>query len=457
MDLANFFEAIAPPRLRKTFPHSTNRTTIPAFPRHYLDDLKEWSDIRNNVQQLLGPLLGRKSNGFLNLANNFYPDARLWSACGTEATVVRLGAHVYERPTVRILEELFSIQCDFGDHQATVNIGDPDRVFFTVAEPDRRPKAKFLVEWRTPWALKTPENLIDYFNSNRSNLDDKVVKAVSQLYGYMTFNNLVYGGLCNYEALYLFRRTGDSGLEVSPPFLYSDRSTQSIVAALAYICKRVAQEQFFHYSPVERGPPETQTLALDDLEVEGSWDEKLTVPWGSMILRLSGAGRKNIATVMSGEIRPRQGAGFRYSCPAFFKVYDIAKPSNLDLANTEITAYTRLESLQGRYIPRLYAAGTTWRSLKILVMEDCGETAYDENMSKELWSQARKAIVAFHRLGAIHGDIRIDNFAIAKGSIRVIDLGLCRQGTLAEQAAELAGFDRMERVWEVERESDVEE
>ncbi|KAF3228215.1 hypothetical protein TWF106_007461 [Orbilia oligospora] len=161
---------------------------------------------------------------------------------------------------------------------------------------------------------------------------------------------------------------------------------------------------------------------------------------------------------MPGEIQPREGVKFRYSSPALFKVYDITKPYNLDLSNKEISAYAppynRLHSLQGKYIPRLYAAGSIWKALKILVIEDCGQTASDKNMTQELWSRARKAIVAIHERGAIHGDIRIENFVIVKGIIKVIDLGMCRQGTPAEQAAELAELDAMRKSWEAEHTSD---
>ncbi|KAF3278884.1 hypothetical protein TWF970_004428 [Orbilia oligospora] len=439
MDLFSFLEAVAPPKIRKTSPISSTPPTNPVSPGHHLQNLKEWPDIRNKVHQLLDPLLQQKR----------------WSSCGNKSDVLRLGAHVYERPSVRILYELFSIDSDFGHHKGAIVIGDPDRVFYTytytyTGKSYERSRTKFLIQWEPPWTFSTPQNLIHHFNDNRADLDDKVVKLVHQIYGYMTFNNLTYGGFCNYEALYLFRRTRDNGLEVSPPFLYSDPGTRGPVAALMYICKQAVEEhQSFNSFPI------THTFILDDLDIEGTWDENLTVPWKDMALRLSGTGRKNIATVMSGEIQPREDVKFRYSSPAFFKVYDITKPYNLDFAHKEISAYNRLHSLQGKYIPRLYAAGSTWKALKILVIEDCGQTACDENMTEELWSQARNAIVAIHRHGAIHGDIRIENFVIAKGTIKVIDLGMCRQGTPSEQDAELAELDKMRKSWEAERTSDL--
>ncbi|KAK6507778.1 hypothetical protein TWF481_006201 [Arthrobotrys musiformis] len=147
MDLAGFLEAVAAPQLRKTMPRSTTGTTLPAFPRHRLSDLEGWSDIRGDIRRLLDPLMGCKGGVFRSFADIFPRNAQRWAACGDEAGVVRLGTHVYEQPVVQILAALFSINGDFGDHRNTLNIGDPDRVFYTYAPaPHERSVTKFLIE-----------------------------------------------------------------------------------------------------------------------------------------------------------------------------------------------------------------------------------------------------------------------------------------------------------------------
>ncbi|KAF3145767.1 hypothetical protein TWF594_003755 [Orbilia oligospora] len=126
------------------------------------------------------------------------------------------------------------------------------------------------------WALATPDNLIEEFNSERlsNGRPTKLVKAVSQLYGYMTFNKMRIGALCNYKSLYLFQRVGSSGFQVSPPFKFSDRGTESPVAALVYICHQVITVGSFHHSPIEQGPPGTHMLKVEDFVVRGTWKEK---------------------------------------------------------------------------------------------------------------------------------------------------------------------------------------
>ncbi|KAK6530900.1 hypothetical protein TWF281_007733 [Arthrobotrys megalospora] len=355
---------------------------------------------------------------------------------------------VYETPTRDILRNCFNNLGRFLSYDSCCNLGDPNRAFATSDD-----QAKFVIEWKTPWVLTTPTDIIKEFNETRDDPESKIAKAVSQIYGYMVFNNLRFGALCNYETLYLFRRVGNSGLQVSPPFRRSGKGTESIVAALVYTCHHVVNEESFYYSPVEQGPEGTHILRIDDFEVKGTWDENLEIPWEKMNLHLTGYAIRNIAGVMSGEVRPEAGAKFRYSSPAVFKFYEITSPtrdgsSKLQAADKEIQVYEKLKTLQGRYIPKLYAAGTTWKTLKFLILEDCGEMAHEENIDLEFWTGARKAILALHKAGVIHGDIKLDNFTISPSGVRVIDLGLCRQGNAKECADELAELESLKKEWD---------
>ncbi|KAK6508596.1 hypothetical protein TWF506_010680 [Arthrobotrys conoides] len=448
MNLSQFLNRVTPPEIQKTVKRSTTKTTAPAHPREYLADLTPWTGIDEDIKKLLDPHLNHSSRRFLRTAEVIEDKADTKSVCGNESDVVALGGTIYEDPTLAILREVFSIRCDFANHRATNNIGDPDRVFYVFNDQVTKSRAKFLMEWKTPWALKTPTNIITHFNRQRENRNDKIVKAISQLYGYMTFNNLIHGGLCNYEALYLLRRTGDTGLQITRPFLYSERGIRGPIAALTYICHYSATKESFHYSPVAGGPPGVHTFVLDDLEIEGTWDKDIRVPWTNMNLRLYNAISKNIASVMSGEVVPRQGTIFKYQKTAFFKVYDITQPSNLEAADAEIKSYTDLKALQGKYIPMLYAAGATLKSLKFLVLEDCGKTASDENIDRSFWGHAQKAIDALHARGRVHGDLKLENFAVSNGIVRLIDLGACRPAPEADRSEERSSLCLLKGDWE---------
>ncbi|KAK6343548.1 hypothetical protein TWF730_011138 [Orbilia blumenaviensis] len=453
MNLSQFLDEVTFPNIKKTPGHSTTKTTVPAYSQDYLANLTSWVDIDDEIERFFGPHLSVKAQRFNFLLDVIQTTGDRNSLCSNEADVVTLGTFTYEAATLRILDEILSTKCNFGGHQSTVNIGDPDRVLCEFIDNGAaRSNAKFIMEWKTPWALTVPPDMVEHFNRNRGNPGDKVVKAVSQLYGYMTFNNLLNGGLCNYEVLYLLQRTGDIGLKISRPFRYNDRGIGSPIAALTYICHYAITKEFCHYSSVGRGSPRAHMFRLEDLDVEGTWDENLKVPWADMRLRLTSAVSKNIASPMSGEVFARPGTRFKYKTAAFFKVYDITKGNNLELANAEIKAYINLKALQGKYIPRLYAAGTTWGSLKFLVLEDCGQTLSEENIDQSVWAQARKIIQALHKRGYIHGDPKLDNFAISRGVVRVIDLGACRRGSLTDQSEERSQLDQLKREWEEEQE-----
>ncbi|KAF3109270.1 hypothetical protein TWF102_010042 [Orbilia oligospora] len=378
MKLSELLDAIEPPKIRR----------------------------RNDIKGLLDPHLHQELDGYRDLAAAFKFSANKRAACDDHKSLIRLVTYVYEDPTVGILEDLFSVKRDFGDRQCAFNIGDPDRVFYTLAEDEVNDirKTRFIVQWKTPWNFPTPVDILEYFSNERGNPQDAVVQAISQLYGYMTFNSLIYGAICNYEALYLFRRTGDTSLQVSPQFLYTDRGTQSPVAALTYICNYVVKAEY-HYSSnslIKGEPRGTHFLSLEDVEFNGTWDEDIKVPWTNMGLRLRGATTKAIATVMTGET------------------------SKLEVADAEIKA------------------------------EDCGQIASEKNIDLNFWPRARGAIMKLHKPGTIHGDDSLEIFAISNGDVKFIDLDACRQGSPAEQVAELAEFDRLNKAWDAERENNVE-
>ncbi|KAK6333297.1 hypothetical protein TWF718_011116 [Orbilia javanica] len=432
---------------------TTMRTTNPTHPREFLADITRWESIYDDIEKLLSPYLAIDFDDLDRALGTFEWGKEDLDFCHNEKDVVDFGAFAYEDTVVAILRICFQIHGKFKDHQATCNIGDPDRVFF-IKGGNKPPKAEFMVEWKTPWGLRMTGDLVEEFNNNRDTPGNKLVKAISQIYGYISFNNLQFGALCNYEALYLLRRDGDLGLQVSPPFKYSDKGVRSPVAALTYICHHVAKTSSFYYSPIEQGPKGINILRIHDFDVKGSWDSGLKVPWDKMNLYLMGQGRKNVATVVSGEVRHQLASGFRYKKAAFFKVYDITTPQNLKAADKEILAYEKLKALQGKYIPKLYAAGVYHKTLKILVLEDCGETAHSGNLGPEFWKEAEEALLALHKFGAIHGDVKLDNFAISSSGVMLIDLGACRQGAPRDINSELEEFKALKNYETARKEED---
>ncbi|KAK6502869.1 hypothetical protein TWF481_007909 [Arthrobotrys musiformis] len=304
MQLSEFLEAITAPQLIICEPMSAKKTTKPAHPREYASDLTEWVGIKEEVKGFLDSKLSFESPEFMS-ADFIRADAGRATSCSDESDVISLASIAYEGPALVVLRECFGIIGRFCNNSASYDPYDPTRVFVVKETPTERGREKLVLEWRTPWDLTTPDDLIEEFNSGRlrDGRPTKLVKAVSKLYGYMTYNNLRFGALCNYESLYLFQRVGDSGLQVSPPFKFSDRGTESPVAALVYLCHHVVTVGSFHYSTIEQGPP-GPIFSRSKISSRGAWKERgnTEIMWERMKLYLTERVMRDVAAVMLGEV-----------------------------------------------------------------------------------------------------------------------------------------------------------
>ncbi|KAJ6260099.1 hypothetical protein Dda_4320 [Drechslerella dactyloides] len=368
----------------------------------------------------------------------------VWS----EKHLVELGGTVYGDPTRTILRSVFGKRGYFYS-QWNVGIGDLDRIFYHWPLPnasghDATRETRLVVDWKPPWEVEVPDDLVKAYNDAKCRkAQNNVTNAVHQLYGYMTFNNLEFSILCTYDSTFLFRRVGDSSLEVSPAFKRSAQGLESPLAAWIYICHLVLTQDYLLYSPINTNPSGQLEMRLDpNPEVQGTWDKGREVRWDRVKLQMDQELGKNQATVMLGQVMTdrRQTRSQIKPTRAVFKIYDITTDVKLRMANAEIAAYKKLERSQGVYVPKLYAAGTVWGMLKVLVLEDCGKEATRQTIPQDFGRKARRALSALHFENMLHGDLALRNFALSGSDVRLIDLGCCRKGSkydLEEEQKEL--------------------
>ncbi|KAF3921090.1 hypothetical protein AA313_de0206894 [Arthrobotrys entomopaga] len=252
--------------------------------------------------------------------------------CMTERVV-----RCFEDPALEILDVVFNINNTFYDHQTAGTIGDPDRVFIQRV-PDGNPKCLFIMEFKTPWALPLPRNLIDTFNTNKSDGKNELVRAVQQIYSYMTFNNLEFGILSNYETTFLFRRVEGGEVQVSHPIMFSDTGTDSPLAALVYLCHRTTTQSYSYFSPIGGVfPSYGQSILRLDPEVRYSYrspslDSQMN--WDHLTLHVETVISKGFASVSSGWV----SAGGRnvFGGKVIFKIYDLSSSECVKQADNEI-------------------------------------------------------------------------------------------------------------------------
>uniref|UniRef100_A0AAV1T348 Fungal-type protein kinase domain-containing protein n=1 Tax=Peronospora matthiolae TaxID=2874970 RepID=A0AAV1T348_9STRA len=108
---------------------------------------------------------------------------------------------------------------------------------------------KFVVEFKTPWAFRF-EDLLTHWDQHKNNNGDKVVKAIAQLYGYMTFNVLRYGAFTTCTKTWFFKRiyeqAGSGRLEVAGP--YDEQDSAALLTAYLAVLLEV-DEDWLYVSP----------------------------------------------------------------------------------------------------------------------------------------------------------------------------------------------------------------
>ncbi|KAK6350194.1 hypothetical protein TWF696_006433 [Orbilia brochopaga] len=186
------------------------------------------------------------------------------------------------------------------------------------------------------------------------------------------------------------------------------------------------------------------------------------MPWMDMELRFDGR-HQIIAPVVRAEARHKREHENeklqKWRLPVVCKIYDMTADSRSRLKpDEEIAIYSRLHDIQGHFIPQLYAAGTHWGMLRILVLEDCGASARDIvrnpdlHLPESFWLQAQRALKALHSRSILHGDLRMSNIAVSGREVRLIDLGESLEAPKNRREATIAYRNELKELEEMQRE-----
>ncbi|KAF3923420.1 hypothetical protein ABW21_db0206503 [Orbilia brochopaga] len=351
MKLEKFLESVVGPDIIPDRRKTRGNTTVPSNPRRLPTDVVSWDDFDKKVADLLRPHLNRDEKSFRANLVAREPRVKEYLHPANEGHISRLIEEAFEIPTTQILSILFGMKGSFDAHLSDCNIGNPDCIFFVREPPVRSPncptddamqKARLVMEFKTPWALELPKDLIKAYNQHKNNRKHKVTKAVHQLYGYMSWNDVRFGVLSNYTSTFFLERHEESGVRVSREFRYSETGLESVVAAMVYICHYVATTEYYYYSPVDMGPRGTHIMTFDpQLPIlhEGTWKAGLTVPWKDMQIIFRGRLSKRIATVVKADVRHRKWqtpANGKFSHLAICKIYDLTSKDAAREADQEL-------------------------------------------------------------------------------------------------------------------------
>ncbi|KAI3658610.1 hypothetical protein MP638_006392 [Amoeboaphelidium occidentale] len=303
-------------------------------------------------------------------------------------------------------------------------LGDPDRVW----TPDGTNSAKLTVEFKSPWAIESLDNIIQRYEEEYTEFvsgtvkeKGKIIRALEQIYVYMTINRYRYGVLTNYNDTCFLKKIDvptsphRSVLWVSPVIKCSQRAPYTLMSAWIYLLLLIEQGTDWIYSS-----PHSSLVASPDVNVLREHSNRARrytaknleglTKWTGIITR-SQAGAVAAGTYLNVQ-------------NVVFKTIDLTKRENaLAQFDHEVSVYKELESLQGTVIPTLYAYGNIGGLLQVIVLENVGRciTSDEFQMRKD---EVYEAIKKINDLGIMHGDLRLPNIMVdQENCIRIIDFG----------------------------------
>ncbi|KAG0319096.1 hypothetical protein BGZ99_005279 [Dissophora globulifera] len=307
--------------------------------------------------------------------------------------------------------------------------GIPDLVCLkSNRNPDLPESVLFPIEIKRPVLLQS-ENLVqDYLSQDQSGDTRGVLGPVNQIYGYMRLNGYRYGILSTYEQTWFVKR-GDRGahdLMVSSAIGFDSVDPFLLQYYVWFIRLANADDQ-----PLDPPTEKDKNRMIRDEQrkdeqrrAKRSSKEKKK-PFNAFTSRVSGSSKTSRTVdrvalpdvekmeLISHNERAQTYKALWQSRTVVLKKCDIWNQGAVaeELKN-EVSVYQQLQTLQGRYIPKLLLAGVADGLEMVLVTEFVGTCIVQELLDDSAVVKIREAMAAIHELGVVHGDIRPENIVM---------------------------------------------
>jgi hypothetical protein len=409
---------------------TSTKTTVPKNPR--VDDLKvkSWRSFVANVNQFI-------SNPPPSLAN-----AVIKTPLPQDERYKNYRVHSEANVSLRLHDYVFvPLQKLFETQETTVSFDspggncclNPDYAILLSNWEDLHYALKSLIEVKTPWAfpsvpggdlaaafcqLQEGSNIKELVE--KASISNKVIRAVTQLWGYMTVNHFRYGVLTTYLVTYFFRRAevdGQSCLEISPA-VRNKGGVVNIMGAWAYFISLLNQDPIYSS---RFSTPEMKRRVIDQ-KLQDKY-----VPLGIALGDLYFEQKFSFGAtgnVVLGRLRAMTSkSAYDDSTLYAMKLIDSTKVSNaIEIFCNEIEAYKRLEVLQGKVIPTFKGAFVASNFVYVIVLEKCGNRISKKELLP-LLDMVHDRFKEIHTLGVVQGDVARRNILIHHGNPYIIDFG----------------------------------
>ena len=428
------------PKLENFQSCTDNKTgTVPTYPRDCGHTFEEWDSFSKEVDDfcessIITDLLSANTDAKFTINKQ---------ACRNELDVHGRILNNYGLPLVALLKVL-EISSQFerpgGDNQV---LFDPDIVWKIGGE--QISDLGLVVEAKPWWSFEIFDNVVDQYKEDTENNptapDSKLVKALQQIYGYMSYNYMRYGILTTYNCTYFLRRKGGSTLCISKPNLIGP----GILKCWLYVLFQAYQEGFYSSPTGNPFQLDNQSLVPIVYQKGPMYSEKKNhkynlipikasqIMLADLLERKRGAISKgSCGSVISGSIANRENIKF--------KIFDsFNTPDALETCHQEIMIYIALESLQGSVIPMFYGFFNLHGFL-ILALEDCGNPVTEAEY-QSLKSKIEIALNEIEKARVKHNDLECrdgiyPNILVKNGNIRIIDFHISESTETIKESEE---------------------
>lgn len=424
------------PDLNKYESTTTNKDgTVPTYPRECGRSFQVWDTFDKEVKEFYQTDANILDKLPMVLSDVEFAFNR--KACGNEDEVHDRILNNFALPLESLLGALGIISLfkrPAGDNQVLFN---PDIVWKIGAELNSN--LGLVIEVKPWWSFECIDDIVVQYHEDieKEAKDTKVVKALQQLYGYMSYNYMRYGILTTYKSTYFLRRMGNSTLTISKPIPLSGGKLHILQYWLFVLCK--SHQEGFYSSPAGNpfdtifytgGKPFQQKLKPIVFK-SGMYQNKKynlvdiqnsQIKFADLTERKYGSlSRGCCGAVISGSILNNDDIKFK-------TIDSFNNAGAMEICLKEISVYEMLESLQGSLIPFFYGFYNL-HGILIMALEDCGSPLAVSDYPL-FQAQIIDALKTINNLGLKHCDLEsresngqkvYPNILVKEDKIRIID------------------------------------
>ncbi|KAF9272511.1 hypothetical protein BGZ74_005221, partial [Mortierella antarctica] len=304
--------------------------------------------------------------------------------------------------------------------------GVPDLVCLKQdGDPELGESVLFPIEIKRPVLLWSEDLVQDYLAQVTSEDARSALGPVNQIYGYMRLNGYRYGVLSTYEQTWFLKQgeQGTNDLMISPTIAF-DVSEPSLLQCYVWFIRQANAEQPLdppndaqkdRMLKDERRNDRHRRRAASNKEKKGpfkAFTTSLTRSSSKTTSRVTLPDFEKMELISHTERAQTYKASWQ-GHDVVVKKCDIWNegPVAEELKN-EASVYQKLQTLQGRYIPKLWLAGVADGLEMVLMTDFVGTDVSQELLDDSAQRKIREAMSAIHDLGVVHGDIRPQNIVM---------------------------------------------